>query len=123
MSGKRLPINYARNSDLPGKIIGVTFCLSNRPNKMLDMYYNKVRGRIKIFISLIYHPVEHYEQNSFKEDLASFYNATPRNTELLSVQDVNANVGVQSKMFSDVIGLHGLDNLNDKGKDILFLPL
>ena len=51
----------------------------------------------------------------------SFYNAIPRNSELLFRQDVNSNIGFRSKMFRDVIGPNRIDNHNAKGKDILFL--
>ena len=78
------------------------------------------RGNINILLSSIYHPVEHNDQNCFNKELASFYNAIPRDTKLLSGQDVNSNVGIQYKMFRDVLGQQGLDNRNVKGKDLLF---
>ena len=65
--------------------------------------------------------VEHYEQKRFNKELESFYNAIPRNAEFLSGQYINANTGVRSNMFSDVIGIHKLDNLNAKVKYLLFL--
>ena len=65
--------------------------------------------------------VYHNKQKRFNEELASFYNTIPRNIKLLSVHDVKTNICVQSSMFSDVIGLHGLDNSNVKGKYLLFL--
>ena len=65
--------------------------------------------------------MEHDEYKRLNEELESFYNAIPRNVELLSVQDIHANIHVRSKIFSDVIGIHGLDNRNAKGKDLLFL--
>ena len=65
--------------------------------------------------------MEHDDQKLFNEELESFYNAIPRNAKLQACQDVNANIGVQSDMFGDVIGENGLDNSNAKGKDLLFL--
>ena len=79
------------------------------------------RGEINIFLASVYHPVEHDDQKRFNEELASFYNAIARNIELLASQDVNANIGVCSKMFCDLIGLNVLDNRNAKGKDLLFI--
>ena len=79
------------------------------------------KGRIKIFLASIYHPVDHDDKKRFNEELASFYNAIPRNAELLSGQDVNSNIGVRFNMFRDVIGPNGINNRNAKGKDLLFL--
>ena len=76
---------------------------------------------IKIFLASIYRPVEHDDQKRFNKELASFYNAIPRNAELLAGQDVNSNIGVRSKMFRDVIGPNRIDNRNAEGKELLFL--
>ena len=103
MAGTPLPINYARNPDFPGRMIGVTLCFPNRSNKRSDKYHKKGKGRIKIILYSIYHPVNYDEQTSFNEELASFYNTIPRNAELISSQDVNANIVVRSNMFSDLI--------------------
>ena len=35
--------------------------------------------------------------------------------------DVNCNLGIRSKRFKDILGPHGLDNLNLKGREILYL--
>ena len=51
---------------------------------------------IKIFLASTYHPVEHDDQKRFSEELASFYNAIPRNAKILSGQDFNSNIGVLS---------------------------
>ena len=60
--------------------------------------------------------MEHDYQKLSNEELASFYNAIPRNDELLAGQDVKSNIGVQSKMFFDENGPNGIDNGNAKGK-------
>ena len=102
-------------------MIGVTLWFSKRSNKKADMYHKRGRGRIKIFLGSIYHPVEHDDQKRFNEELASFYNAIPRNAKLLAGQYVNSNIGVRSNMFRDVIGPNGIYNRNAKGKNLLFL--
>ena len=79
------------------------------------------KGRIKTFLSSIYHPVEHNAQKQLSEELESFYNTMTMNAELLSGQDINANIGVWSKISSDTIGSHGLDNRNAKVRDLIFL--
>ena len=108
MVGKPPPITYAINSNFPGRIIGITLCFPNWSNKRWDKCHKKGKGRIKIFLSSIYNPVDHYEKKRINKELAIFYNAIPRNSKLLAGQDINANIGVQSKMFSDVIVIHGL---------------
>ena len=35
--------------------------------------------------------------------------------------DVNCNVGIISKRFKDILGPHGLDNRNFKGRQLLYL--
>ena len=65
--------------------------------------------------------MEQDNQKRFNEGLVSLYNAIPRNAELLVVQYVNSNIGVQYKMFRDVIGPKRIDNCNAKGKDLLFI--
>ena len=102
-------------------MIGVTLCFSNLSNKRADTFHKRVKGKNKIFLALIYHPVDQEYQKRFNKDLASFYNSIPRNAKLLSGQDVNCNIGIRSKMFRDVIGSYGINNRNAKGKDPLFL--
>ena len=121
MAGKPLPITLEINSEFPVQIIGVSLCLPNRSNKPYDKYHNKGKVKIKIFLALIYHPVEHDYQKSFNEELENFYNSIPSNAELLAGQDVNSDIGVRSKILRDVIGPKRIYNCNDKGKDLLFL--
>ena len=120
MAGKPPPIKSAPNSNLPGHMIGVTLCFPNRSNKRADTFHKRGKGRIKIFLALIYHLVDHEEQKRFNEEFASFYNFIPWNAELLSGQDDNYNIGIRSKMFRDVIGTYDINNINAKGKDLLF---
>ena len=121
MVGKPPHITSAPNSDFPGRMIGVTLCFPNSSNKRADTFQKRGKGSIKIFLTSIYHPVDHNEHKRFNEELASFYNSIPQNAELLSGQDVNCNISIWSKMFQDVIGLCGTNNRNAIGKDLLFL--
>ena len=121
MARKPPPVTSAICSEFPGQMIGITLCFPNRLNNKSDRYHNRGRGKIKIFLASIYHPVEHDYQKRFNEELASFYNAIPRNSELIAGQDVNSNIGVRSKMFRDVIKPNRIDNHNAKVKDLLFL--
>ena len=94
MSVKTLPIIPPINSNFLGRMIGVTLWFSNQPNKKLDRYHKRSIGKIYIFMSSIYHPMDHTEQKRFNEELASLYNAIPRNSELLSSQDIKTNISV-----------------------------
>ena len=67
MEGKPLPIMSVSNSDLPGRMIGITLCFPNGSNNKSYKYHKKGKVRIKIFLSSIYHPVEHVEKKCFNE--------------------------------------------------------
>ena len=121
MVGKPPHITSAPNSDFPGRMTGVTLCFPNRSNKRAVTFHKRGKGRINIFLALIYHPVGHEDQKRFNEELANFYNSIPWNAKLLAKQDVNCNIIIRSKMFRDVIGTYGINNRNAKGKDLLFL--
>ena len=57
------------------------------------------KGKINSFLCSIYHPMEQDEQKQFNEELASFYKSISKRSELLSGQDINASVGITSRMF------------------------
>ena len=79
MAGKSPPITSSSNSDFPGRMIGATLCFSNRSSKKADTYNKRFKGRIKIFLDSIYHPVDLEDQKRFNEELASFYNSISHN--------------------------------------------
>ena len=35
--------------------------------------------------------------------------------------DINCNVGITSTRFNHTLGLHGIDNQNSKGRELLYL--
>ena len=102
-------------------MIGVTLCFPNRLSKSSDKYYKRGRGKVKIFLALIYHHVEHDNQELFNKELASFYNAIPGNSKLLASQATNSNICVRSKMFYGEIKTNEIDNRNAKVIQLLFL--
>ena len=77
MSGKSPPITSASNSDFPCRMIGVTLYFPNCLNKRAYTYHKRGKGRIKIFLASIYHPVDHEDQKRSNKELASFYNSIP----------------------------------------------
>ena len=102
-------------------MIRVTICFPCRSNRPKDVYSRETSKSMKIFICSIYHPVEHDEQKLFNDKLDTFYTNSPRNSEILSGQDINANIGISLPMFNDVLGPNGIRNRNPKGKYLLFL--
>ena len=115
------PITSDNSLNVSGRMIRVTICFHCRSNRPKDAYIRETNKSIKIFICSIYHPVEHDEQKLFNNELDTFYTNAPRNSEIIAGQDINANVGISSPMFNDVLGPNGIIKRNAKGKDLLFL--
>ena len=65
--------------------------------------------------------MDHEDQKRLNKELKSFYNAITWNSKILVGQYVNCNIGIQSKMFRDVIKPNGINNINSKGEYLLFL--
>ena len=51
----------------------------------------------------------------------TFYTNAPRNSKIIAGQDINANIGISSPIFNDVLGPNVIRNRNAKGKDLMFL--
>ena len=64
----------------------------------MDTYHQNDKGDIKVFLSPVYRPVDHDDQQVFNEELDSFMQKYRLNTELLSGQYINSNVGTRSEM-------------------------
>ena len=67
MAGKPPPITSDSNSNFPGRMIGSTLCFPNHSKKKADMYHKRGKGSIKIFLVLIYHPVDREDQKRFNK--------------------------------------------------------
>ena len=118
-AGKLTPLQSSSSSKSPGRIIGVTLSFPNISNCLKDRYHHKAKGYIRLFLCSIYHPHDHAELTEFYDEPESFISSRPRKSELLIGADINCNLGVHTPMFRDVIGKHGIDHRNNKGKDIL----
>ena len=108
-------------SKFPGWMIWVTLSFPNFSNRPTDTLKRKAKGSIKLFICSIYHPYNFNEQREFYDELDHFITTRPRNSEILMGADVNCNVGIRSKRFNDILGLHWLDNRDLKRRNILYL--
>ena len=81
----------------------------------------RIPVQIHMFLASIYHPMEPEEEVLFNSELSSFYDRILRNAEIVSGQDVNANVGVRSKLYGEVLAPHGINNRDNKGRNLLNL--
>ena len=114
-AGKLEPITSSPTSRFTGRMIGVTLSFPNFSNRPRDTYHRRAKGSIKLFLWSVYHPCDTEEQKEFYDDLDNFIARRPRKSELLMGADVNWNVGTRSPRFYDILGPHGLNNLNIKG--------
>ena len=120
-AGKLEPITYSPTSWFPGRMIGVTLSFPNFSNRPSDTYHWRAKGQIKLFLCSVYHPCDAEAQKEFYDDLDNFIARRPRNSEMLMGADVNCNVGTRSPRFCDILGPHGLNNRNTKGRKLLYL--
>ena len=102
-------------------MLGVTLSFPNLSNKRKDTYTWRAKGSIKLFLYSVYHPYEADEQKEFYDELDTFISNRPCKSEVLMGADVNCNVGIRTRSFGDVLGPHGINNRNLKGKELLYL--
>ena len=103
-------------SKFTGQMIRITLSFPNKSNHLTDTCHQKAKGIIQIFLCSIYHPQEIYEQKGFYDELDQFITNRPRNFDIHMAEYINCNVGVTSKLSSDTLGTHGIDNRNIKGR-------
>lgn len=120
-AGKLKPLTSSPTSRYPGRMIGVTLGFPNFSNRPGDTYHRKAKGWIKIFLCSVYHPYDADEQLEFYDELDQFITRRPRKSEILIGADVNCNAGTRTPRFSDVLGPHGINNRNYKGRALLYL--
>ena len=114
-AGKLEPVTSPINSKFPGRINGLTLCFPNKSNCSTDTFHRKAKGVIKLFLCLIYHLHGIEEQKEFYDELDQLITNRPRNLEILMGADINFNVGITSKGFSNTLGPQGINNINIKG--------
>ena len=120
-SRKLKPVTSPENSKFPGRMLGVTLSFPNFSNRRKDTYNRKAKVSIKFFLCSVYHPYEADEQKDFYDELDTFISTRPRNSEVLIRADINCNVGIRTRSFSDALGPHGINNRNLKVKELLYL--
>ena len=107
-TGKLEPITSHINTKFPGRMIGLTLCFPNKSNCSADNYHRKAKGVIKLFLCLIYHPHDKEEKKYFFDELDQFITNRPMNSEILMGADINCNIGITSKTFSNTLGPQGI---------------
>ena len=85
----------------------------------IDQYKNKVRGNITLFVASIYHPVNELEHTEFIDILSTIMSSVPKNAKFIRGHDINANLGIITKMYGKTLGQWRINNRNMKGKILL----
>ena len=52
----------------------------------INQYEKKVRGNITLFLALIYHPVDEFENTEFIDMLSSIMSSVPRTAKLIGAR-------------------------------------
>ena len=113
-AGSKAPITTPHNSPFVGRFIGVKLCFP-----WLDQYDWKIRGHITLFVALVYHPVDEVEHVDFTNTLSSIMTSVPKSADFVGGHDVNANLGISTKMYRKTLGPWGVDNRKMKGRRLL----
>ena len=92
-AGSKPPITTIMESLFAGRFIGVKLSFPK-----FKKWGRRKRGYLKLFIASIYHPVDETEYEEFNNTLSSLLNSIPRLDEFIGGHDVNANLGVRSKI-------------------------
>ena len=85
----------------------------------IDMYKKKVRGNTTLFVASIYHPVDELEHTEFIDILSTIMSSVPKNANFIGGHDVNAHLGIRSKMYEKSLGTWLINNKNMKGRRLL----
>ena len=113
-AGSKPPITTSLDSPFVGRFIGVKIRYPK-----INQFENKVRDNITIFVALIYHPVDELEHTEFIDILSTIMSSVPKTAKFIGGQDVNANLGIRSKMYGKTLGPWGINNRNMKGRKVL----
>ena len=103
------------DSPFVGRFIRVKLCFPQ-----LDQYNRKIRGHITLFVTSVYHPVDEVEHADFTDTLSSIMTSVPKLAEFIGRHDVNANLGISTKMYRKTLGPWGIDNHNMKRRIIIW---
>ena len=74
---------------------------------------------MKLSVASKYHPVDEKEHAEFSDTLSSILGSLPKTVQFIGGHDVNASLGMSKIMHGKVIGIHGINNRNKKGRNLL----
>ena len=97
-AGLKPPITTPMDSPFVGRFIGVKLRFPR-----IDPYKKKVRGNTKLFVASIYHPVDELEHTEFIDIMSNIMCSVPKNADFIGGHDVNANLGIRSKMYGKTL--------------------
>ena len=63
-----------------------------------------------IFVASVYHPVDEFEHTDFIDNLISIMSYVPKTEDFIGGHDVNANLGIRTKMYRNNLGPWGTTN-------------
>ena len=113
-AGPKSPITTPLQSKFVGRLLGLKLQFPR-----FHQFYRRVRGKLKMLIASIYHPVDPKEQEKFNDTLSMLVNSVPKSLNFIGGYDVNANLGVSKTLYKGVIGPFGIENRNMKGRRLL----
>ena len=93
------PITTPLDSSFVGIFIGVKLRYPQR-----NQWEKKVHGNLTLFVALIYNPVDEFEHTEFIDILITIMSSVPKRSKFIGGHDVNANLGVISKMYRKTLG-------------------
>ena len=67
----------------------------------------------------MYHPVDKVEHADYTDTLSLIMTSVPKSEEFIGGHDVNANLGIRTKMYRKTLGPWGIENRNMKGRILL----
>ena len=68
---------------------------------------------------MTYHPVDELERTEFIDILSNIMSSVPKNANFIGGHNVNAKLGIRSKMYGKTLGPWGINNRNMKGRRLL----
>ena len=89
----------------------------------LDQYDRRIKGGLALFVASIYHLVDEKYHEELNNKLNNIFQQMPKLAEFIGRHDINVNIGMRKKIYGSVLGTHGIDNRNKKGRRLLGLLL
>lgn len=107
-------VGFAIRSELLPKVTGFPKGINERIMLLrLALSRNQYATIVSVYAPTMTHSEE--SKQSFYEELATTIRCTPASDKLILMGDFNARVGRESSLWGDVLGAHGIGNMNSSG--------